>query len=124
MRHPLGSARRSLFRLRKSRLAAARRLRAHREKRVTPDLQSHPRLAPGCRLGENNQQRVLLMPERALRLNGPSLEIVERCDGKQTVQQIISELQQIYSKAEPKKVETDILDYLARLHDQRAIDFE
>jgi pyrroloquinoline quinone biosynthesis protein D len=90
---------------------------------VTPDLQSHPRLAPGCRLGENNQQRVLLMPERALRLNGPSLEIVERCDGKHTVQQIISELQQIYSKAEPKKVETDILDYLARLNDQRAIDF-
>jgi pyrroloquinoline quinone biosynthesis protein D len=90
---------------------------------VTPDLQSHPRLAPGCRLGENNQQRVLLMPERALRLNGPSLEIVERCDGKRSVQQIISELQQIYSKAEPKKVETDILDYLARLNDQRAIDF-
>jgi len=90
---------------------------------VTPDLQSHPRLAVGCRLSENNQQRVLLMPERALRLNGPSLEIVERCDGKHTVQQIISELQQIYSKAEPKKVESDILDYLARLHDQRAIDF-
>jgi pyrroloquinoline quinone biosynthesis protein D len=90
---------------------------------MTPDPQSHPRLAPGCRLSENNQQRVLLMPERALRLNGPSLEIVERCDGKRTVQQIISELQQIYSKAEPKKVETDILDYLARLNDQRAIDF-
>ena len=90
---------------------------------MTPDLQSNPRLAPGCRLGENNQQRVLLMPERALRLNGPSLEIVERCDGNHTVQQIISELQQIYSKAEPKKVETDILDYLARLNDQRAIDF-
>jgi len=91
---------------------------------VTPDPQSHPRLAPGCRLSENNQQRVLLMPERALRLNGPSLEIVERCDGKHTVQQIVSELQQIYSKAEPKKVETDILDYLARLHDQRALDFD
>jgi pyrroloquinoline quinone biosynthesis protein D len=90
---------------------------------MTPDPQSHPRLAPGCRLSENNQQRVLLMPERALRLNGPSLEIVERCDGKHTVQQIITELQQIYSKAEPKKVETDILDYLARLNDQRAIDF-
>jgi pyrroloquinoline quinone biosynthesis protein D len=90
---------------------------------VTPDLQSHPRLAPGCRLGENNQQRVLLMPERALRLNGPSLEIVERCDGNHTVQQIITELKQIYSRAEPKKVETDILEYLARLQDQRAIDF-
>src|SRR6267154_2552323 len=91
---------------------------------MPPELNSRPRLAPGCRLGENNQQRVLLMPERALRLNGPSLEIVERCDGKHTVQQIVSELQQIYSKAEPKKVETDILDYLARLHDQRALDFD
>jgi pyrroloquinoline quinone biosynthesis protein D len=63
------------------------------------------------------------MPERALRLNGPSLEIVERCDGTRTVQQIIAELQKIYSKAEPQKVETDILGYLALLHDQRALDF-
>ena len=90
---------------------------------MTPDLQSHPRLAPGVRLGENNQQRVLLMPERALRLNGPSLEIVQRCDGQHTVQQIVSELQEIYSKAEPQRVETDILGYLTLLHDQRALDF-
>jgi pyrroloquinoline quinone biosynthesis protein D len=90
---------------------------------VSPDLQSHPRLAPGCRLGENNQQRVLLMPERALRLNGPSLEIVQRCDGQHTVEQIVSELQQIYSKAEPKKVESDILGYLSLLQEQRALDF-
>jgi pyrroloquinoline quinone biosynthesis protein D len=90
---------------------------------MTPDPQSHPRLAPGCRLSENNQQRVLLMPERALRLNGPSLEIVQRCDGKHTVQQIITELQQIYSQAAPKKVESDILGYLTLLHDQRALDF-
>jgi pyrroloquinoline quinone biosynthesis protein D len=90
---------------------------------VNPDPSSKPRLAPGCRLGENNQQRVLLMPERALRLNGPSLEIVQRCDGQHTVQQIITELQQIYSKAEPKKVETDILGYLSLLQEQRALDF-
>ena len=91
---------------------------------MTPDANSKPRLAPGCRLGENNQQRVLLMPERALRLNGPSLEIVQRCDGINTVQQIITDLQQIYSKAEPKKVESDILGYLSLLHDQRALDFD
>ncbi len=90
---------------------------------MTPDLQSHPQLVPGVRLSENKQQRVLLMPERALRLNGPSLEIVQRCDGKHTVQEIITDLQQIYSKAEPKKVETDILGYLTLLHDQRALDF-
>jgi pyrroloquinoline quinone biosynthesis protein D len=91
---------------------------------MTPDPQSRPRLAPGCRLGENNNQRVLLMPERALRLNGPSLEIVQRCDGNHTIQQIITELQQIYSQAEPKKVESDILGYLTLLKDQRALDFQ
>jgi len=87
------------------------------------DLNSRPQLAAGVRLGENNNQRVLLMPERALRLNGPSLEIVQRCDGKHTVQQIVFELQQIYSKAKPEKVEQDILGYLQLLHSQRAIDF-
>jgi pyrroloquinoline quinone biosynthesis protein D len=92
---------------------------------MTPDLQSRPQLVPGCRLNEKTQlPRTLLMPERVLRLTGPSLEIVERCDGKHTVQQIITELQKIYSKADPAKVEKDILGYLARLHDQRALDFE
>jgi pyrroloquinoline quinone biosynthesis protein D len=91
---------------------------------MTPDPNSRPRLAPGCRLGENNNQRVLLMPERALRLNGPSLEIVERCDGKHSVGQIVADLQKLYSKAEPHKVEQDILGYLALLQKERALDFE
>jgi pyrroloquinoline quinone biosynthesis protein D len=90
----------------------------------TPNLDSHPRLAAGVRLGQNNNQQVLLMPERALRLNGPSLEIVQRCDGKRTVREIVTELQHLYSKAEPAKVESDILGYLKLLHDQRALDFE
>ena len=64
------------------------------------------------------------MPERALRLNGPSLEIIERCDGEHTIRQIITELQDLYSKAEPGKVEQDILGYLARLQEQRALYFE
>jgi pyrroloquinoline quinone biosynthesis protein D len=91
---------------------------------MRPDLKSRPRLALGCRLNEKGQpSRVLHMPERALRLSGPSLEILERCDGHRTVREIISELQKLYSKAEPQKVESDILDYLSLLHDQRALDF-
>jgi pyrroloquinoline quinone biosynthesis protein D len=88
------------------------------------DPNSKPRLASGVRLGQNNNQQVLLMPERALRLNGPSLEIVQRCDGQHTVQQIVTELQALYAKAEPAKVESDILGYLQLLHDQRALDFQ
>ena len=91
---------------------------------MSPELNSRPCLAVGCRLNEKGQpSRVLHMPERALRLSGPSLEIVERCDGRRTVQEIISELQKLYSKADPQKVETDILGYLALLRDQRALDF-
>jgi len=92
---------------------------------VIPALEARPRLAPGCRLRESaGQPRVLLMPERALQLNGPSLEIVQRCDGKHTVREIVAELQARYAKAKPQKVEQDILGYLALLHDQRAVDFE
>jgi pyrroloquinoline quinone biosynthesis protein D len=87
------------------------------------DPDSRPRLAPGCRLGENNSQRVLLMPERALRLLGPSLEIIERCDGNHTVAAIVADLQKIYSKAKPEKVEQDILGYLQLLQKERALDF-
>jgi len=88
------------------------------------DPNSKPRLAPGCRFLENNSQRVLLMPERALRLNGPSLEIVSRCDGTRTVAQIVHELQKLYAKAEPARVEQDVLGYLGLLSDQRALDFQ
>ena len=92
---------------------------------MPPELPSIPRLAPGCRLNDKSQEpRTLLMPERALRLRGPSLEIIERCDGTHSVQQIITELQKIYSKADPQKVEQDILGYLQLLHDQRALDFD
>jgi coenzyme PQQ biosynthesis protein PqqD len=90
---------------------------------MIPDPNSRPQLAAGVRLGENQGQRVLLMPERALRLSGPSLEIVTRCDGQHSVSEIVSELQNIYSKADAHKVEQDILGYLQLLHDQRALDF-
>jgi pyrroloquinoline quinone biosynthesis protein D len=91
---------------------------------MKPELSGKPRLAPGVRLNETNQQqRMLLMPERALRLNGPSLEIVQRCDGQHTVQQIAEDLHKLYSKAEPQRITDDLLGYLALLHDQRAIDF-
>jgi coenzyme PQQ biosynthesis protein PqqD len=91
---------------------------------MKPELTATPRLAPGARLNDKSQlPRTLLMPERALRLNGPSLEIVQLCDGNHTVQQIAEKLHALYSKAEPQRITDDLLGYLALLHDQRAIDF-
>ncbi|HTB95027.1 MAG TPA: pyrroloquinoline quinone biosynthesis peptide chaperone PqqD [Candidatus Sulfotelmatobacter sp.] len=91
---------------------------------MKPELTATPRLAPGVRLNEKSQlPRTLLMPERALRLNGPSLEIVQLCDGNHTVQQIAEKLHALYSKAEPQRITDDLLGYLALLHNERAIDF-
>ena len=40
---------------------------------MKPELSATPRLAPGVRLSEKSQEpRTLLMPERTLRLIGPS----------------------------------------------------
>jgi coenzyme PQQ biosynthesis protein PqqD len=91
---------------------------------ATPELNSRPRLAAGCRLNDASQSpRVLLMPERALRVSGPSFEIISRCDGKHTVGEIVAALRKLYSKADPQKVQSDILEYLARLRDDHAIEF-
>lgn len=91
---------------------------------MTPELTATPRLAPGVRLNERNQRpRMLLGAARELRLSGPSLEIVELCDGKHTVQQIVEKLHALYAKAEPQRITEDLLSYLGLLQEQRAIDF-
>jgi Coenzyme PQQ synthesis protein D (PqqD) len=91
---------------------------------MKPELSVTPRLAPGVHMNDRNQQpRQLLTPKGPLRLSGPSLEIVRLCDGKHTVQQIIEQLQALYSKAEPDRVTNDVLNYLDLLHGQAAIEF-
>jgi hypothetical protein len=89
-----------------------------------PELTATPRLAPGVRLNEKNQQpRRLLAPGREFQLRGPSLEILQMCDGSHTVQQMAEKLHALYAKADPQRVTEDLLNYLALLHDQRAVVF-
>ena len=91
---------------------------------MKPELSAIPKLAAGVRLNEQSQRdRVLLAPSREIKLIGPSLEIVQRCDGQHTVQQIAETLHKLYPKAEPQRVIDDLLGYLALLHDQRVIEF-
>jgi pyrroloquinoline quinone biosynthesis protein D len=91
---------------------------------MKPELDAIPRLSAGVRLNESTQEpRMLLMPERVLRLNRSSLEIVLRCDGNNTVRQIAEDLHRLYSTTELQRITDDIVEYLALLHTQRAIDF-
>ena len=91
---------------------------------MQPELTATPRLAPGVRLNEKTQlPRMLLTPKQSLRLQGPSLEIIQLCDGHHTVHQIAEQLHKLYPKAEPDRVTGDLLGYLELLHKQQAIEF-
>lgn len=91
---------------------------------MIPELHSKPRLAPGCRISDAPQQlRVLHTPKRELRLQGPSIEIVQLCDGNHTVEQIIEKLHKLYPRAGAQKMQEDILGYLEMLHSQQALVF-
>ncbi|MGD0569319.1 MAG: PqqD family peptide modification chaperone, partial [Candidatus Sulfotelmatobacter sp.] len=62
-----------------------------------PEDASQPRLATGCRWGaENkagNEERMILFPEGAIKLQGTGRQVLEHCDGQRTFGQIIAELQ-------------------------------
>jgi pyrroloquinoline quinone biosynthesis protein D len=85
---------------------------------------SRPRLLAGCRwLEANGAERLLLFPEGAIRLQGTGREILERCDGRHTVGQIVEELRQIHSAGDPARIEEDVRIFLGKLFQKRIIDF-
>ena len=91
---------------------------------MKPELTAVPKLAPGVRLNDKNQQpRQLLLPNGTMRISGPSLEIAKLCDGKHTVQQIAEKLHALYAKAEPQRVTEDLLSYLELLKKQAAVEY-
>jgi pyrroloquinoline quinone biosynthesis protein D len=85
------------------------------------DSSRHPKLARGCRLRVTDGGDYLLMPESMLRMNGCGSEIVKRCDGSHTVEQIVAELQAVYSGVEIEKLNAEVDSFLARLKDKLAI---
>jgi pyrroloquinoline quinone biosynthesis protein D len=93
-----------------------------------PEDSSQPRLAAGCRWGVENktgseQERVILFPEGAIKLQGTGRQILERCDGQRTFGQIISELQAEFSVADPAKIRADISQFLEQLRHKRIVDY-
>jgi len=89
-----------------------------------PESTIRPRLAAGCRWAEaDSAERMLLFPEGAIRLLGTGREILERCDGQRTVEQIVDELQELYSTGDPARIQEEVGKFLQQLHQKRIIDF-
>lgn len=93
-----------------------------------PEDTSQPRLAVGCRWGAESktgteEERVILFPEGAIKLQGTGRQVLERCDGQRTFAQIIAELQSQFADADANKIRADISQFLEQLRHKRIVDY-
>ena len=88
---------------------------------------SQPRLAAGCRWAPSTtgteQDRMILFPEGAIKLQGTGRQVLERCDGQRTFGEIIAELQKQFDTADPAKIRSDITIFLEQLNRKRIVDY-
>ena len=88
-----------------------------------PEDLRQPRLAAGCRWGGSEENRVILFPEGAIKLQGTGRQVLERCDGQRTFGQIITELQAQFGDSDPAKIRDDIGKFLEQLRQKRIVDY-
>ena len=89
---------------------------------------SQPRLASGCRWAPSDkagteENRMMLFPEGALKLQGTGRLVLERCDGQRTFGEIIAELEKEFDQTDPAKIRSDISLFLEQLQKKRIVDY-
>ena len=84
---------------------------------------SKPRLAEGCRWGGNGEERFLLSPEGAVRLQGTGLKILELCDGRRTFSELVDELRKQYTASDVSRIREDTTRFLECLRERRVVDY-
>jgi pyrroloquinoline quinone biosynthesis protein D len=67
------------------------------------------------------QAWMLLAPERVVETEDPAHDILSRCDGSRTVQQIVDELTEIYT-ADRAEIADDVAGLLAELVGKRMVE--
>ncbi len=85
------------------------------------DPEARPRLAPGVRL-HNDPKRgwVLLCPERVIETQGPTSEILRRCDGQRTLARIVDELAEVFA-ADRAMIAGDVAALLQELATKKLV---
>jgi len=70
-----------------------------------------------------SEERVILFPEGAIKLQGTGRQVLEQCDGQRTFAEIIAELQKQFAVADPEKIRADISIFLEQLQRKRIVDY-
>ena len=90
---------------------------------ITPD--AKPKLPRGVRLTHNEAQGgwVLLAPERVFKAEGPAAEIVKRCTGEATVNDIVDDLAKTFN-APRERIVTDVSALINGLAEKKLLELE
>ena len=85
---------------------------------------SHPRLPRGVRLVHNEAQGgwILLAPERMFKADTISVEILKRCTGEATVEQIVDDLAKAFAGAPRERIHADVIKLIGGLADKKLLE--
>jgi pyrroloquinoline quinone biosynthesis protein D len=85
---------------------------------------SHPRLPRGVRLVHNEAQGgwVLLAPERVFKADAISVEILKRCTGEASVEQIVDDLAKAFAGAPRERIHADVVKLIGGLADKKLLE--
>ena len=85
---------------------------------------SHPRLPRGVRLVHNEAQGgwILLAPERVFKADTISVEILKRCTGEATVEQIVDDLAKAFAGAPRERIHADVIKLIGSLADKKLLE--
>ena len=87
-----------------------------------PAIPERPALAPGVRLHFDQRRNawLLLCPERVIEADGPAHEILSRCDGRHSMDEIVDELAGLYA-TDRATIAGDVRDMLMDLASKRLL---
>src|ERR1700687_1799411 len=84
---------------------------------------SIPKFAAGCRWGGTTEAPVVLFPEGAIRVEGTGRIILELCDGRFSLAEIVQKLEAQFMLAPKGKIRAEVQVFLEQLHAKRIIDY-
>lgn len=83
-----------------------------------------PRLPRGVRLVHNEAQGgwVLLAPERVFKADAIAHEILKRCTGETSVEQIVDDLAKAFAGAPRERIHEDVVKLIGGLADKKLLE--
>ena len=85
---------------------------------------ARPRLPRGVRLVHNEAQGgwVLLAPERVFKADAIAHEILKRCTGEASVEQIVDDLVKAFSGAPRERIHADVVKLIGGLAEKKLLE--